>query len=165
MWSTLERYRFKSWYIYVTKKFECSLIYTRYCRCRRLFLLCHWNFVVLWVCSYILQARRKWGAGGALVPPVFGQTVNPISTRGANYAHHSNTSPPDFQTLRRPWSVYGDEETIVMFWTFITRFGKIWSGKAKSVYKMKALFFIYWGENSVLHQPQIVQVLPITLCH
>ena len=57
LWSTLERYRFKSWYIYVTKKFECSLIYTRYCRCRRLFLLCHWNFVTLWVCSYILNVH------------------------------------------------------------------------------------------------------------
>ena len=28
--------------------------------------------------------------------------ANPISTRGADYAHHSTTSPPDFQTLRRP---------------------------------------------------------------
>ena len=47
-----------------------------------------------------MQARRKRGAGGA----VFGQTVNPISTRRADDAHHSNTSPPppDFQTLRRP---------------------------------------------------------------
>ena len=52
---------------------------------------------------YIQQARRKWGAGGALALPVFDQTVNPISTRGADYAHHSNPSPtPDFQTLRRP---------------------------------------------------------------
>ena len=44
----------------------------------------------------IYQARRKWGAGGALTPPVFGQTVNPISTRGADYTHHSTTSPPGF---------------------------------------------------------------------
>jgi len=34
------------------------------------------------------------GAGGALVPLVFGQTVNPISTRGADHAQHSNTRPP-----------------------------------------------------------------------
>ena len=40
------------------------------------------------------------GWGGALAPSVFGQTVHPISTkaRGADYAHHSTTSPPDFQT-------------------------------------------------------------------
>ena len=39
------------------------------------------------------------GLGGALAPPVFGQSVNPISTRGANYAHHSTTSPPGFSDL------------------------------------------------------------------
>ena len=33
-------------------------------------------------------------AGGALAPiHRFGQTVNPISTRRADYAHHSTTSP------------------------------------------------------------------------
>ena len=47
-----------------------------------------------------MQARRKWGAGGgALAPPVFGQTVNPISTRGVDYAHHSTTSPPGFSDI------------------------------------------------------------------
>ena len=39
------------------------------------------------------------GAGGAIVSPVFGQTVNPISTRGADYAHHSTTSPPGFSDI------------------------------------------------------------------
>ena len=39
------------------------------------------------------------GAGGALAPPVFVQTVNPISTRGADYTHHSTTSPPGFSDL------------------------------------------------------------------
>ena len=28
------------------------------------------------------QGRRKVGAWGGLAPPMFGQTVNPISTRG-----------------------------------------------------------------------------------
>ena len=50
-----------------------------------------------------LQGCRKRGAGGA---PIFGRSVNPISTRGgADYAHHITTCPPplpDFQTLRRP---------------------------------------------------------------
>ena len=36
---------------------------------------------------------RIWGravtGGGAGSPPLFGRTVNPISTRGADYAHHS----------------------------------------------------------------------------
>jgi len=50
----------------------------------------------------ILQGRRKGGTLGASAPPMFGRTVNPISTRGADYALHSTTSPPNFQTLRRP---------------------------------------------------------------
>ena len=39
------------------------------------------------------------GGWGALAPLVFVQTVNPISTRGAYYAHHSTTSPPGFSDL------------------------------------------------------------------
>ena len=29
------------------------------------------------------------GLGGGSLPPIFGRKVNPISTRGADYAHHS----------------------------------------------------------------------------
>ena len=39
------------------------------------------------------------GDWGYFSPSVFGQTVNPISTRGADYAHHSTTSPPGFSDL------------------------------------------------------------------
>ena len=53
---------------------------------------------------YNARAVASGGAGGALAPSVFAITVNPISTRGADYAHHSTTSPPDFQTLQRPCS-------------------------------------------------------------
>ena len=42
---------------------------------------------------------RKKGGWGASVPPVFGQTVHPISTRGEDYAHHSTTIPPGFSDL------------------------------------------------------------------
>ena len=45
------------------------------------------------------QGRRKVGAWGALAPPMFGQTVNPISTRGADYARQSTTSPPKVSDL------------------------------------------------------------------
>ena len=34
-----------------------------------------------------MQGCRELGGWGALAPPVFGRTVNPISTRGADYAH------------------------------------------------------------------------------
>ena len=46
-----------------------------------------------------MQGCRKRGAEGASAPPIFGQTVNPIATRGADYAHHSTTSPPVFSNL------------------------------------------------------------------
>ena len=38
-----------------------------------------------------------------LQPPVSGQTINPISTRGADYAHHITMSPPpEFSDLATP---------------------------------------------------------------
>ena len=36
--------------------------------------------------------------------PSFGESVNPIPIRGADYAKHISTSPPDFWTVRRPCS-------------------------------------------------------------
>ena len=43
------------------------------------------------------------GARGAMVPPDFGRSVNPILTMGggAVYAHHLILTPPDFQTFLR----------------------------------------------------------------
>ena len=35
--------------------------------------------------------------GGALAHPEFGTSVNPITTRGADYAHHITASPPGFE--------------------------------------------------------------------
>ena len=44
---------------------------------------------------------QAMGLGGfSFTPPhVFGRTVNPISTRLTDYAHHSITSPPGFSDL------------------------------------------------------------------
>ena len=47
------------------------------------------------------RAVASGGAGEALAPPVFGRSVNPISTRGTHYPHPVLLAPPDFQTLRR----------------------------------------------------------------
>ena len=47
--------------------------------------------------------NRDRRGGGAVAPfPEFGRSVNPISTRGADYAHHSTTCPPDFWPLLHP---------------------------------------------------------------
>ena len=36
------------------------------------------------------------GAGGACAPPSFGISVNPIRTKGGDYARHITTGPPIF---------------------------------------------------------------------
>ena len=36
-------------------------------------------------------------AGWVLAHPEFGNSVNPITTRGADYAHHISASPPGFE--------------------------------------------------------------------
>ena len=41
-------------------------------------------------------AASGW-AGWALAHPEFGSSVNPITTRGADYAHHITASPPGFE--------------------------------------------------------------------
>ena len=42
------------------------------------------------------DAANRW-AGWALAHPEFGSSVNPITTRGADYAHHITASPPGFE--------------------------------------------------------------------
>ena len=39
------------------------------------------------------------GGAGAMVPPDFDRSVNPISTRGLDYAHHITTCPSRFLGL------------------------------------------------------------------
>ena len=41
-------------------------------------------------------AASGW-AGWALAHPEFGSSINPITTRGADYAHHITASPPRFE--------------------------------------------------------------------
>ena len=42
------------------------------------------------------DAASGW-AGWALAYPEFGSSVNPTTTRGADYAHHITASPPGFE--------------------------------------------------------------------
>ena len=58
-----------------------------------------------WIPSPYNQRPRQRKNWGALVPPVFGRAINPISSRGADYTHRSTMSPPDFQTSRRACSL------------------------------------------------------------
>ena len=52
--------------------------------------------------SYLPKVHTKYAGLSqerGFRPPVFGQTVNPISTRGADYAHQSYEPPPGFSDL------------------------------------------------------------------
>ena len=59
--------------------------------------------------SLLMQGCRQGGAGGASAPTIFDRSVNPISIRrgGADYAHHSTTSPPGFSDLATALAVMG----------------------------------------------------------
>ena len=43
-----------------------------------------------------IDAASGW-AGWALAHPEFGSSVNPITTRGSDCAHHITASPPGFE--------------------------------------------------------------------
>ena len=47
-------------------------------------------------CVKYSAAADGW-AGWALGHPEFRSSVNPITTRGADYAHHITASPPGFE--------------------------------------------------------------------
>ena len=57
------------------------------------------------VSGMLVVFKTWWGhsdaasgcAGWALAHPEFGSSVNPITTRGADYAHHITASPPRFE--------------------------------------------------------------------
>ena len=46
---------------------------------------------------FIYSAAASGWAGWALAHPEFWSSVNPITTRGADYAHHITASPPGFE--------------------------------------------------------------------
>ena len=47
----------------------------------------------------------RGGAEGALAPPEFGRSVNPIQTRGADYTPYTTASPPGFKNLSTPLKI------------------------------------------------------------
>ena len=49
--------------------------------------------------SFVGRPVTSRGSGGTRAHPVFGRSVNPISTRGAHYAHHITTCHPGFSDL------------------------------------------------------------------
>ena len=61
-----------------------------------------WFLVDFWFdqnSAHILRGVVPGDAGGAMVPPDFGRSGNPISTRGTDYAHLITTGIPEFSDL------------------------------------------------------------------
>ena len=54
-------------------------------------------------------AAAGGGGGWALAHPEFGSSVNPITTRGAEYAHHITASPPGFENPAAALRTYGQK--------------------------------------------------------
>ena len=52
---------------------------------------------VLSLRKQLTSAAASGWAGWALAHPEFGSSVNPITYRGADYAHHITASPPGFE--------------------------------------------------------------------
>ena len=67
------------------------------------------------------QGRRKGGTLGASAPPMFGRTVNPISTRGADFAHHSTTSPLKFSDLATALDISYLDRFTIQFWKLLVK--------------------------------------------
>ena len=55
------------------------------------------NFIQREYCIQKYSDAASGWAGRALAHPEFGSSVNPITTRGADYAHHITASPPGFE--------------------------------------------------------------------
>ena len=49
--------------------------------------------------TYVNRPVVPGVAEGAMAPPVFGRSVNPISTRGTDYTHLITTGTPGFSDL------------------------------------------------------------------
>ena len=52
--------------------------------------------------KYSSGPSQEGGLGGCSPSQFLAEQLTLSQTGGADYAHHSTTSPPDIQTLRRP---------------------------------------------------------------
>jgi hypothetical protein len=57
----------------------------------------------------VSDAASRW-AGWALAHLEFGRSVNPVPTRGADYAHHIIACPPGFENLTASLAVINPPE-------------------------------------------------------
>jgi hypothetical protein len=58
-------------------------------------------------CKIPFSAAASGWAGWALAHPKFWSSVNPITTRGADYVHHITASPPGFENPAAALILFG----------------------------------------------------------
>ena len=64
---------------------------------KRTSLLANLDVLIMILIALHDSAAASGWAGWTLAHPEFGSSVNPIRTRGADYAHHITASPPGFE--------------------------------------------------------------------
>ena len=65
-------------------------------------------------------AASGWG-GWALAHPEFGSSVNPITTKGADYAHHITARPPRFENPAASLKSHLEKFKIINVFEFLER--------------------------------------------
>ena len=69
------------------------------------------NLIFLFVCPTKFRGVVPGGAGGAMSPPDFGRSVNPISTKGGRLCPPNNTGTPGFSDF--PMTL-----NLLLFWNW-----------------------------------------------
>ena len=64
--------------------------------------------------DYAYRGVVPGGVGGAMAPPDFGRSVNPISTRGTDYAHLITIGTPGFSDLPTALQLAIEETCILL---------------------------------------------------
>ena len=66
-------------------------------------------FTTIFYETHISDATRGW-AGWAKAHPEFGSSINPITTRAADYAHHITASRPGFEIPAASLNMMGQDD-------------------------------------------------------
>ena len=95
------------------------------------------------------DAASGW-AGWSLAHQEFGSSVNPITTRGADYTHHIIASPPGFENPATPlnsipiywWWIYGTSGKRIYDTYINTTFFKIMLIKLANIFNSQIKFIL-----------------------
>ena len=101
--------------LYFIQILPASLILPNFCRLGKisdLQITVKWNWDLLFIQKSniffkdVLTSQGCRQGGGASAPPKFDRSINSISTRGADYAHHYYQPPRIFRPCNGPASIW-----------------------------------------------------------